>query len=95
MLCVISRGFWSYGSSAGGRSRSVPPARAYASYPVGLADSMPNKPHAACADRQRGSPCRGLCRNVRPPSPLVTGVARVGHHVNAGWQPPYLMQVAA
>ncbi len=78
MLCVISRGNWNNGSHAGGRFRHLNNARSNANNNVGFADSMPNTPHAACADRQRGSPCRGLRRNVWPCRPLVAVAARVG-----------------
>ena len=84
MLCVISRGNWSNGSDAGSRLRNLNPSRSNANNNVGFADSMPNTPHAACADRQRGSPCRGLRRNVSPRGPLVAAAARVGWRAKIG-----------
>ena len=84
MLCVISRGNWNASSNAGGRCRNLNNARSNANNNVGFADSMPNKPNAACADRQRGSPSRGLRRNVLHQRPLVAHRARVGHRVKIG-----------
>ena len=84
MLCVISRGNWNNGSNAGSRIRNLNNARSNANNNVGFADSVPNKPYAACADRQRGSPCRGLCRNVLPRRPLVAAAARVGLRAKIG-----------
>lgn len=84
MLCVISRGNWNNGSNAGSRFRNLNNARANANNNVGFADSVPNKPHVACADWQRGSPRRGLRRNVLPRCPLVAAAARVGLRAKTG-----------
>lgn len=85
MLCVISRGNWDNGSNAGSRFRNLNNNRTNANNNVGLsADSMPNTPYAACADWQRGSLYRGLCRNVSPRHPLVAPLARVGQRVKIG-----------
>lgn len=84
MLCVISRGNWNNGSNAGSRFRNLNNARANANNNVGFADSVPNKPHAACADWQRGSPRRDLRRNVLPRCPLVAAAARVGLRAKTG-----------
>lgn len=84
MLCVISRGNWNNGSNAGGRFRNLNNARSNANNNVGFADSMPNKPYAACADRQRGSPCRGLRRNVLHQHSLVAPMAPVGPRAKIG-----------
>ncbi len=84
MLCVISRGNWNNGSNAGGRFRNLNNARSNANNNVGFADSVPNKPHAACAVWQRGSARRGLRRNVAPNGPLVAAAAHVGRHAKIG-----------
>ena len=66
------------GSLAGGRFRNLNNARSNANNNVGFADSVPNKPRAACVVWQRGSARRGLRRNVAPHGPLVAAAARVG-----------------
>ena len=78
MLCVISRGNWNYGSSAGVRYRSLVSARATASGSVGFADSEPCTPNTALAVRLRGIRRRGLRRNVLQQCLLVGAAAHVG-----------------
>ena len=78
MLCVISRGNWNNGSNAGGRNRNLNNNRTNANNNVGFAcDSVPNTPHTACADWQRGSLRRALRRNVLQQAPLVAVASRV------------------
>lgn len=79
MLCVISGGTWNDGGTAGVWALNLNNVRSNANGNVGFrADSMPNTPYAACADRQRGSLRRGLCRNGEPPRTLVAIPAHVG-----------------
>lgn len=78
MLCVISRGSWNNGVSAGSRARNLNNNRTNANNNVGFADSEPCKPNTAPAVRLRGSHRRGLRRNVLQQRLLVGVVARVG-----------------
>lgn len=64
MLCVRAGGNWDNGANAGVRARNLNNSRGNSNNNVGFrADSMPNTPHAARADWQRGSLCRALRRN--------------------------------
>lgn len=65
MLCVISGGNWNNGSNAGVWALNLNNVRGNSNNNVGFrADSLPGKPNAAHAARQRGSNRRGWCRNV-------------------------------
>ncbi len=60
MLCVISGGNWNNGSNAGVWTLNLNNVRGNSNNNVGFrADSLPGKPHAANAARQRGSNYRG------------------------------------
>jgi hypothetical protein len=85
MLCVISGGNWNNGSIAGVWALNLNNVRANSNNNVGFrSDSMPNMPYAACADWQRGNPCRGWCRNVAPGGPLVAIARRVARLAKIG-----------
>lgn len=90
MLCVVSRGNWDNGSNAGSRNRNLNNNRTNANSNVGFAaDSVPNTPDAACADRQRGSLRRALRRNVTHLRPLVAAAPRVGRPAKIGAGAPF------
>ena len=79
MLCVISGGNWNNGATAGVWYLNLNNVRSNSNNNVGLrSDSVPNTPHAACADWQRGSLRRALRRNLAPRRPLVAPMAPVG-----------------
>ena len=89
MLCVISRGNWDNGSNAGSRARNLNNNRTNANNNVGFAcDSMPDTPHAACAEWQRGSLRRALRRNVLRHGPLVSVARRVARLAKIGRAAP-------
>jgi len=72
MLCAISGGNWNNGSLAGVWSLNLNNVRGNSNNNIGFrSDSMPGKPNAADAARQRGSNRRGWCRNVLFESLLV------------------------
>lgn len=85
MLCVISGGNWDNGSNAGAWALNLNNVRGNSNDNVGFrSDSLPNTPHAACADRQRGSLRRALRRNVLLVRPLVVLAAHVGRRAKIG-----------
>lgn len=85
MLCVISGGNWNNGANAGVWALNLNNVRGNSNDNVGFrSDSVPNTPFAARADRQRGSLCRALRRNVLLKTPLVAPMARVGQRVKIG-----------
>ena len=72
MLCVISGGNWNNGSNAGVWALNLNNVRGNSNNNVGFrADSLPGKPNAAHAARQRGSNRRGWRRNVLSAGLLV------------------------
>ena len=85
MLCVISGGNWNNGATAGVWALNLNNVRSNSNNNVGFrSDSVPNTPHAACADWQRGSLRRALRRNVARPRPLVAPLALVGRLAKIG-----------
>lgn len=88
MLCVISGGNWNNGSNAGVWALNLNNVRGNSNDNVGFrADSLPGKPHAANAARQRGSNRRGLCRNQTAAGPLVADSRHAAGHAKTGPQP--------
>ncbi len=85
MLCVISGGNWNNGGNAGVWALNLNNVRSNSNNNVGFrSDSVPNTPHAACADWQRGSLRRALRRNLARPRPLVAHMAHVGRRAKTG-----------
>lgn len=77
MLCAISGGNWNNGSNAGVWTLNLNNVRGNSNNNVGFrADSLPGRPHAALAARQRGSDRRGWRQNLVLCAPLVAGA----HH---------------
>lgn len=91
MLCAISGGNWNNGSNAGVWALNLNNDRGNSNDNIGFrADSWPGMPHAATADRQRGSPRRGWCRNLPLQRPSVARTpALVGRRANIGAAAPY------
>jgi hypothetical protein len=88
MLCVISGGNWNNGSNAGVWSLNANNVRGNSNSNIGFrADSMPGKPNAANAARQRGSNRRGWCRNQNAAGPLVADPRHAAGHAKTGLQP--------
>ena len=86
MLCVISGGYWTPGAGAGVWALNLNNVRDNSNINYGFrADSLPNTPYAACADRQRGSLRRALRRNVFLQSPLVAVAGRVARLAKIGF----------
>lgn len=87
MLCVISGGNWNNGSNAGVWALNLNNVRGNSNNNVGFrADSMPCKPCAVPAARQRGSNRRGECRNLSLAHPLVVRARRVARPAKIGGQ---------
>jgi hypothetical protein len=88
MLCAISGGNWNNGGNAGLCALNLNNVRGNSNNNVGFrADSLPGKPNAAHAARQRGSNRRGWCRNQTAASPLVAGVRHAVSQAKTGLQP--------
>jgi hypothetical protein len=90
MLCPVSGGNWNNAGNAGVWALNLNNDRGNSNNNIGFrADSEPGMPHAAMADRHRGSPCRGLRRNLPPARPLVAHAGPVAGQAKTGGMAPW------